>query len=121
MARIAQQLHCQSFLDDPAFLHHKHPIGKARDNCQIMTDQKQCVPGLAPLGQKVKDLFLHGGIQRRRRFVCDQQRRISCDGRGDQRPLSQAAGKLMRILPQSPVGIGNSDRFQQQVAVQTRS
>ncbi len=55
-----------------------------------------------------QNLGLDGHIQRRGRLVGDQQPRVAGEGHGDHGALAHAAGKLVRILVEALLGVGNA-------------
>ena len=55
--------------------------------------------------QELDNLFLNGNIQRRRRLVTDNKRRITRKRHGDKYALPLPAGKLMRIGFQRTLGV----------------
>ena len=56
------------------------------------------------LAHQVQDLRLDGHVQRRRRFVRDQQRRVVGQRHRDHHPLPHAARKLVRVIVQPLLG-----------------
>ena len=65
------------------------------------------------LAQQVEDLGLDGDIERRRRLVGDEERRLRRQRDGDHRALPQAAAELMRVLVDAPRGIRHADGLEQ--------
>ncbi len=49
--------------------------------------------------EQLQDLGLHGHVERGRRLVGDQQRRIAGQGDGDRNALLLAAGQFVRVAP----------------------
>ena len=99
VTRIAQHLLHRSLFHRHAVTQHQHLIGQLRDHRQVMADDQQRIAtGLDGL-QHLKDLRLHGGIQRGGGFIGDHQTGIQCQRTGDQRALAQAAGQLIGTLP----------------------
>ena len=68
---------------------------------------------LNQLAQQQQDLMLGRDIERRGRFVGDDQARRAGERRGDQQPLALAAGELVRIAVQHGLGIGHLQAPQQ--------
>ena len=60
-------------------------------------EQRQAEP-LLQIAQQVEDLRLDRDVERRRRLVGDEQRRLARERQGDQRALPQAARELVRVL-----------------------
>src|SRR6185312_11034284 len=57
----------------------------------------------------VEDLGLDGDVEGGRRLVGDDQVRFARDGAGDQDALRHAAGQLVRVGREGPLGIGDAD------------
>jgi len=73
-----------AFLDHPAEIHHRDPVGKMLDHRQIVADEEIGQSELAPkLKQKIENLRLHRDIEGRRRLVADQDLRAHDQGAGD--------------------------------------
>ena len=63
--------------------------------------------------EQIENLRLDRHVERRCRFIGDQQCRIAGERHGDRRPLAHAARQLMRILAGAPLRIRNTDAFEQ--------
>ena len=63
--------------------------------------------------QQLKNLLLHGHVQRGGRFIGDQQFRLVGQRHGDHHPLPLSARQLMRIGFQALQRLANTDQFQQ--------
>lgn len=92
MLGVAEQCITVGLLDDLALLHHADPVGNALDQVEVVADQQQrhaqaCLQGL----EQLEDLQLHGDVQRRGRFVGDQQVRLVGQGHGNHHTLPLAA------------------------------
>ena len=101
-------------LDGLAGIHDHDAIGIAGDDAEVMGDEDQ--GDIEPLRQilhQFQNLRLHGHVERRRRFVGDQELRIAADGHGDHDALAHAAGELMRVLLEPVRRIGNSHQLEQ--------
>ena len=85
-----------------------------RDHSQIVRDQQQ---GHGVLGhqflQQIENLLLHGHVQRRGRFVGDQQVGPAGQGHGDGDALALAARELVRIVIKALGCAGNAHALQQ--------
>ncbi len=105
---------CRGPLHDPARVHHLHRVAELRHDAQVVGDQDDRG---APLGgqplQQVEHLRLGGHVQRRGRLVGDQHVRVVGQGHGDHDPLPHAAGVLVRVVGQPPVGMRDLDVAQQ--------
>jgi hypothetical protein len=49
--------------------------------------------------EQFQDLSLDGHVERRRRLVRDQQRRIARERHGDHHALTHPTGQLVRVVP----------------------
>jgi hypothetical protein len=56
---------------------------------------------------------LRGDVQRARRFVGQEQRRLCCDRNSDDDALALAARELMRIVAKSNAGVLDSHPFEE--------
>ena len=63
--------------------------------------------------EQTQDLRLHGDVERGGRFVGDQQFGVAHQCHRDHHPLAQAAGKLVRILPETHARRGDADMAEQ--------
>ena len=63
--------------------------------------------------EQVEDLRLHGDVERGGRLVGEQQLRAARERDGDHHALAHAAGQLVRVLVEAPLGLGDADRLQQ--------
>lgn len=60
-------------LDDPAGVHHRHPIGHLGDCSHVMGNQYDGrARGLAQFQQQIEHLRLYRDVQCRRWFISDQ-------------------------------------------------
>ena len=65
-------------LDDPAGVHHHHPVGGLGDHAEVVRDQDHRHCGLVlQVAQQVEDLRLDGDVERGGRLVGDQQLRLA--------------------------------------------
>ena len=109
MARPAQHVLGQAFLDHAAVLHHHHAVGDLGHDAEVMGDEQHA--GVAPLAQlldQFQDLRLRGDVERRGRLVRDEQHGIQHERRRDHDPLALAAGELMRIDVDQAVRLGQA-------------
>ena len=65
------------------------------------------------LAQQVEDLRLDRDVERRRRLVGDDERRLAGERDRDHHALAHAAGQLMRVVARAPRGVGNAHRVEQ--------
>ncbi len=114
MRRRAEDRRRATSLHDLALPHHADPIGVAAYDLQIMGDQQQREAAPAFLfREQFQDLRLDRYIQRRRRFVRDQQRRIIRQCRGDHDALALSAGQLVRECSHPLDCVGETGLIQQ--------
>ena len=71
------------------------------------------MPSLADVGDQVHDLGLHRHVERRGRFVGDQQVRLQGHGHGNHHALAHAARKLVRKVLHPVAGRRDADTLQQ--------
>ena len=71
-----------------------------------------CVSALRRL-EHLDDLRLDRHVERRRRLVGDQDARVVGDRHRDHRALAHAAGELVRVLIDAPLGEGHADQLEQ--------
>ncbi len=108
MLRILQHLLGGPLFNDLAVAHHGDPVREAGHHRQVVADHEHAHgTGLQPI-QQAHHLRSHRGVECRRRFVRDEESRARGDRRGDQRPLPEAAGQLMRILQGPQPGLGHT-------------
>ncbi len=93
-----EQFFTQRLFDDTTALHDTYAMGDPPNQVEIVADQQQrhAQPRLQFLEQ-FEDLQLHGNVQRRGRFIGDQQLRLVGQGHGDHHALALAAGQFVRV------------------------
>ena len=106
MFRTFEKVRNARVFDDLAAIKHRQPLADLRDDPEIVGDEHHR-GGMAflQLTDKPEDLLLHGHVQRRGRFVGDDQLRIGGKGRRDQHALAHAARQLVRIAAHHPLRI----------------
>ena len=62
------------------------------------------------VGEQVEDLRLHGDVERGGGLVGEEQLGAARQGDGDGDALAHAAGELVRVLRDAPLGIGDARR-----------
>ena len=88
------------FLGDPAGVHDHHPVARLGDDRQVVGDEDQRQPELvAERFEQLEDLGLDHDVERGRRLVADDERRVAGEGHRDHRPLAHPARQLVRIGP----------------------
>jgi len=76
--------------------HHVYAMSDARDDAEIVCDQKQREPVLrGQLFEHVQDLRLDCHIERCGRLVSHQQLWTGCDGHGDHYALAHPAAEFI--------------------------
>ena len=114
MAGPVEQLIDVRLLDLLARIHDHDPLGDLGDHAQIVRDQHDGVPSLSCSScSSSQDLRLDRDVERRGRLVGDQQSRIAGQRHRDHHPLAHAAGQLVRIVAQPPLGVGDADQLEQ--------
>jgi hypothetical protein len=107
MLRCVEHLRDRADLDQHPVLHHGDAVGDLGDDAEVVGDEEHAhaaADGLA-IGSPTaldrpdqrQDLRLGRDVERRRRFVGDQQRRLECQGHRDHHPLPLATGELERV------------------------
>ena len=101
-------------LDHPAGIHDEHMVGQRGHHGEVVGDEDhRAAELLLQVAQQLQDLRLNGDVERRRRLVGDQQVGLTRDRGGNQHALAHAAGKLMRIVVEAPLAVGNADELQE--------
>ena len=112
-ARLLDHLARRTLLHDAAFIHHDEPVTALADDIEVVGDQDECAPRFAAHRvDEVQHLRLHGRVERRRRFVGDEQIRREEQRRGDEQALPHATGELMREHRGGPARVGDADAVQ---------
>ena len=68
---------------------------------------------LPQAGEQMQDLGFDGDVQRGGRLIQDEQLRLACQRRGDQRPLPHPAAQLVRVGARDLGRAGDADLGQQ--------
>ncbi len=106
VSRARKYRACGAAFDCAAGIHHDDLVADLRREAQIMGNEDD--PG-AVLSLHVRDQAddrrMHGDVERRRRFVGNDQPGIARKRHGDEHALAHAARKLMRILLQQGAAI----------------
>ena len=108
--RSREQLLHGRRLDDLAVVHDGDAIGQVGDDAHVVGDQHDRRAGLvAQLAQQVEDLGLHRDVERGRRLVGDDDRRVERERHRDDDALLLPAGELVRVVVDPARGIGDAD------------
>jgi hypothetical protein len=101
VSRSCQNCRSGSGLNNLSGIHYRNPLTDFSYNTQIMADKNNTQPGrLAKFGQQVKNLCLSGDVEGGGRFVSYEDLGTARQCQGDNHPLAQTAGKLVRICIQ---------------------
>ena len=84
------------------------------DDAHVVRDQedRRAVVALQPLHQ-LEDLRLDRHVERRRRLVGDQERRVARERHRDHHALAHPAGELVRVVVDAPLRIRDADLREQ--------
>ena len=97
-------------LHDPAGVHHDHPVTVTGDDPEVVGDQDGPEVGARDeVVEKLEDLGLDRYVERRRRFVGDQDAGLARHRHCDHHPLTLAAAQAMGVLAHSSGGVGDAD------------
>ena len=101
-------------LADHAVTHHDDMVGDLADDTQVVADEQHAhAVALAQAADQLEDLALDRHVQRRRRLVGDQQLGLAGQRHRDHHALLLAAGELVRVARQTPLGLGHADLGEQ--------
>ena len=85
-------------LGDPARVHDHHPVAGLGEHRQVVGDEDEREAELLPqVLEELQDLRLDHDVERRRRLVADDDRRVAGKRHRDHRPLAHAARQLVRV------------------------
>jgi hypothetical protein len=109
-----------SLFDLAAAPHDDHVVGHLRHHAHVVGDEHHRRVQLPlQLADDVEDLGLDGDVERRGRFVGDQQRRLAGQRHGDHGALAHAAGQGVRIGVEQALRIGQPHQLQQRQGLGT--
>jgi hypothetical protein len=101
-------------LDLPRRIHDVHPIGVAGHDPEVVGDhQERDAEPVRQVAHQLQHLRLDGHIECGGRLVGDQKLGVAGEPDGDHHALAHAAGKLVRILPEPALRIGDPDHAQE--------
>ena len=102
MLRVVKDFVNGAVFDNLTRVHDCHPIGNPGNNAEIVGDKDNGGINLRlDFLQHVNNLRLNSHIQRRGRFICEQNLRMVNNRNRNDNPLTLAARELMRIIFQS--------------------
>jgi hypothetical protein len=105
MARRREELVGRRRFHDLARVHDRDPVAGLGHDAQVVRDQEEGEPErLAEPAEEEQDLELDGHVERRGGLVGDQQPRVAGQRDRDHHPLPHAAGQLVRVLVEAPLG-----------------
>ena len=114
MGRILENLLNRALFHLVAPEHHHHAIRHLRHHRHVMGDEHHRRAGFALQPVHQRQYFgLDRHVQRRCRFIRDQQARLACHRHGNHHPLTHPTRKLVRILQQPPLRLGDTYLLQQ--------
>jgi len=114
MARIAEDLFRRAALDDAGGVHDVHAVGIARDDAEVVRDDDdRDAEAPREILHQLEDLRLDGDVERRRRLVGNEQLGIAGKADRDHHALAHAAGKLVWVLLEPALGVGDADERQE--------
>src|SRR4051812_7422513 len=112
--RRREQLVHRRALDDLAGIHHRDLVADFGDDAEIVGDQDDGgAAGRLQLAHQLEDLRLQRDIERGGWLVRDQQPRVAGERHRDHDALAHAAGELVRIFVNPPLGRWDVDATQQ--------
>src|SRR6056297_2156673 len=98
--------------DQLALVHDADIVGDEVDHAQVVRDEQVGQPELLlQVQQQVEDLGLDRDVERRDRFVADQELRVDGERAGNTDALALAAGEFVRVAAE--VAAAQADLFQQ--------
>ena len=99
-----------ALLDQLAIAHHRDRVGDLGHHAHVVGDEHHRHAALVlQLADQLEDLGLDRHVQRGRRLVGDQHRRVAGERHGDHGPLPHAAGILERVAVDGAVGVADLD------------
>ena len=112
--RVVQDGRGGAGLDDLAGVHDRDVVADVGDHAEVVADDDHRQAGVADQRpEQAEDLGLHGDVEGRGRLVGDQQLRLAGQRQGDADALRHAAGQLVRVALQHPLGVDDADLPQQ--------
>ena len=98
MERRLHEIGDRPFFDEASRIHHGNPVGDFSGHAEIVRHEDHAhAHFLLDLAQQKQDLDLDRGVQRRGRFVGEQQLRTAGQCNRDHGALSKSAGQFVRI------------------------
>ena len=114
VGRTLEQLSDRCHLHDLAAVHHHGAVGNARHYAQIVGDvHDRHAQLVSQFAHQLQDLCLDGHVQRGGGLVGNQHLGVAGQGDGNHHALAHAPGKLVRIVLEAALGIGDAHQLQQ--------
>ena len=111
---VAEDRGLRPLLDDAARVHHDDPLGEVGDDAHVVGDDQDRGAELALEAlHQLEDLRLDRDVERRRRLVGDQERRVARERHRDHHALAHAARELVRIVVGALLRVRDPDRAEQ--------
>ena len=108
--RVREDFLARAVLDRAAGVHDQDVVGHLGHHTQVVGDDDDRRVELAlQVLEQVEDLRLHGHVERRGGLVRNEQSGVVDQPHGDHGALPHAAGELVRVVVDTPVGLGDAD------------
>ncbi|MNS42859.1 hypothetical protein D3C72_752510 [compost metagenome] len=109
LLRVTEHLAGLGLFHQFAVAQHHDAVGHLRDHRQVVADvDRRAAIGRHGVANGGEDFDLGGDVQRRGRFVEDDQVRVTSHGHRGHDPLQLAAGDLVRIALADGFGVGQA-------------
>ena len=106
VARVGIQLGRGRRFDHTAGVHHHHAVSVARHHAQVVCDEDERRPrALRQVFQQIKNLRLHGDVQRGGGFIGNDELRLTSQCHGDHGALAHATTELVRVSHSARSGV----------------
>jgi hypothetical protein len=113
VARLREDLFRRTGLDLVAAVHHEHAVGHFGHHAHVVRDEEHAHLHLGlQLADELEDLRLDGHVERGRRLVGDQQRRLARQRHRDHHALAHAARELVRKAVEHVLRFGDAHQFE---------
>ena len=98
-------------LSDPSCVKHEDAISEPREQSWIVGNENHCKTECLPkLPEELQNFQLRCGIERRRRFIGNNERRPASNGLRDQHSLALPSAQFVRIRASDTFGIDGEHR-----------
>ena len=114
MLRVLHDSGHNALLDQHAFFHHRHTVGKAAHQIEVVGNHQHSHAGLTlKVGQQIQNLAAQRHIQRRGGLIGQQQPGATAQCHGNHRALALPAAELVRKALRTALWLGNAGGGQQ--------